>query len=49
MPVLLDQRLTKSTTWSRVSWGTQAPFRAPQAILFGTVVAMGILSQLRCL
>ena len=32
MPVLSDQRLTKSTRASRVSWGTQAPVRVPQAL-----------------
>src|ERR1700687_2466865 len=28
--VFSDQRRTKSTTWSRTSWGTQLPVRVPQ-------------------
>src|ERR1039458_828998 len=28
--VFSDQRLTKSTTWSRVSWAVHWPFRSPQ-------------------
>jgi len=30
MPVRLAQYLTKSTTVSRISWGTQVAFRVPQ-------------------
>ena len=30
--VLSDQRRTKSTIWSRMSWGTQHPFKVPQVL-----------------
>src|SRR5689334_1335858 len=33
--VFSDQRRTKSTTWSRVSRGTQTPVRVPQAFFLG--------------
>jgi hypothetical protein len=34
MSVLSDQERTKSTTWSRVSWGTQHLFREPHFFFF---------------
>ena len=33
-----DQLATKSTTSSRISWGTQSPFRAPQALFLADVL-----------
>ena len=33
--VFSDQRRTKSTTWSRVSCGTQTPVRVPQCLFLG--------------
>src|SRR5712692_2912241 len=33
--VFADQRRTKSTIWSRVSWGTQTPVRVPQLFFLG--------------
>src|SRR4051794_37413068 len=32
--VLSAQERTKSTIWSRVSWGTQQPFRVPHFFFF---------------
>ena len=34
MSVLSDQERTKSTSWSRVSWGTQHWFRVPHFFFF---------------
>lgn len=34
MSVLSDQERTKSTSWSRVSWGTQQPVRGPHFFYF---------------
>src|SRR4051794_23291865 len=40
-----DQRRTKSTIESRVSWGTQAPVRAPQALFLGLEVLLTVERQ----
>ena len=51
MSVLSAQERTKSTSWSRVSWGTQQPFRVPQDSFFSSVCASmssAMTSFLRC-